>query len=369
MFPNKLNMLDHLRNEKMIKFKEETVDGCEVTIVSYMIGCNELWEQENAIECRGITYDNKTGDCICAPFFKFFNVGERKETLPENLPWADMSVVLEKKDGSMLTPVLINNKVYWKTKKSFYSDVAVEATKNVPSTVASLAYTLLKNGYTPIFEFTSPLCEIVVNYGTVPKFVLLAVRNMATGEHWSYEKVKNIALDFDVEVIKSFDLTYSAMAEQMKTLENFEGYVVQFKRDGATMMAKMKCEWYLRMHRAKTELRERDVADMLLDETLDDIKTVITQAGLSLAPIEAIEHRVTEELRGLVAQVELLLVAAKKLADKKEVAITYREHPLFNLLINAYIGKEPDWKKYWCNNFRDNYSLNTIYSNFKSDDA
>ena len=99
MFPQTLAMLDRLRDEKMIKFKEEFVGGKSVTIVSYMVASPDLWKLPNAIEARGITYDTATGDCICAPFHKFFNVGENEHVLPGVLPFPSITSVLEKRDG------------------------------------------------------------------------------------------------------------------------------------------------------------------------------------------------------------------------------------------------------------------------------
>ncbi len=369
MFPSKLSDLDHLRSEKMIKFKEEIVNGKSVTIVSYMVSSPELWQLPFALECRGITFDTESGDCISAPFHKFFNVGENESTRPETLPWDKIVNVLEKRDGSMLVPVLVNGEVAWKTKKSFYSDVAVAAAAATSPEITSFSKELLLAGFSPIFEFTAPQCEIVINYGKTPTLVLLAIRNMSTGEYVSYNEMWARADAAGVLVIRSYNFTYRNLVDQMKVIEDFEGYVIRFESNNSPTMVKMKCEWYLRMHRAKTELRERDVADMFLDETIDDIKTVITQAGLSLAPIEAIEHRVTEQLRSVMTAVDALLIEAKLLPTRKDVAITYNNHPLFGLLMTAYTGKDPDYKKYWTNNYREGYTLNTIYSNFKNDDA
>jgi tRNA splicing ligase len=112
MFPKNISALDHLRDNKMIAFKTESVAGKDVIIVSYMIGNKELWDDPLARECRGITFDAETGDCICTPFEKFFNVGEREETQEHVLPWNNIKHVYEKRDGSMLTPVLIDGKVF-----------------------------------------------------------------------------------------------------------------------------------------------------------------------------------------------------------------------------------------------------------------
>ena len=355
-----LSRFDHLRSEKMIQFKEEVIGGLDVTIVSYMVASPDLWKQSLAIECRGITFNTMTGECICRPFHKFFNIGENEHTLPENIPWDTLVSLLEKRDGSMITPILINETLYWKTKKSFYSDVAVEAASNTNKFIERFSAAIIRRGYTPVFEYTSPTCEIVINYGSEPQFVLLAVRDMQTGAYMPYAEMALLAETFNVKCIKAFPLmTYSELAEQMKTIEDFEGYVLRFDGYGMTQLNKQKSDWYFRMHRVKTDLRERDVADMCIEETLDDVKSVITAAGLSLAPIEEIENRISLQISDVVVQVKLLLNAALKMDNRKDVALAYKDHPLFGLLMNAYIGKEPDYKKYWVRNFRDGYNLRT----------
>ena len=269
--------------------------------------------------------------------------------------------------NSMLTPVPINGDIFWKTKKSFFSDVAIEATKNITPNINDFARYCAAQCYTPIFEYTSPSCEIVLDYGTDPQFVLLAMRSTIDGSYLDYNHMVIQSEPFGITVIKSYEISFVDIVDQMKTVEDFEGYVLRFDKFGMTQLVKIKSEWYLRMHRVKTALRERDVADMFLDETIDDVKSAITAAGLSLEPIEAIERRVTAELSAAMSTVAQLLVKAKKMKTRKDVAIEYNQSPLFGLLMSAYSGNDPDYKKYWVKNYRDGYGLNTIYSNFKGD--
>ena len=51
-------------------------------------------------ECRGIKF-GLDGHIIARPFHKFFNVGEREETLPNNLDFSADHTVFTKLDGSM----------------------------------------------------------------------------------------------------------------------------------------------------------------------------------------------------------------------------------------------------------------------------
>lgn len=359
----KLSDFDHLRDEKMIVFKNEQVDGVDLVIVSYMVASPELWEKRLAIECRGITFLVDTGECVSLPFHKFFNVGENQYTQPDNLQWDKLTTVMTKRDGSMITPALINGKVYLKTKKSFYSDVAKSAMQNMTKGVYNISKKLLSAGYTPIFEYTDPQHEIVINYGQEPQFTLLAIR-CHDGYYLPQDAVTNAGYDYDIPTIETHDLSYAQIKDQIDTVKDFEGYVLRFDSYGMTTLVKQKFTDYLLKHRAKTELRERDVVEMFLDEILDDIKSTITMAGMSLEPVEQIEQSVAHHLGRIRADVDELLMNANQLVDRKSVALAYKDHPYFGLLMKAYSGGEPDYKGFYKREHLKDWSLRTIYSNF-----
>lgn len=354
----KLKDLEHLRSDRRIRFSKEVVNGEELTIVCYMVGENDLWTQPLATECRGIVF-NSNGDCVCRPFHKFFNVGENEFTQVANVSKMSLEV-LEKRDGSMLTPVLVGGEIFWKTKKSFVSEVAVEAATNVPENVKAFSVWLLERNLTPIFEYTSPFNKVVLNYGNDPKFVLLAVRHNTTGQYQNHNTLAVWADCFNVEVIQKFDLTLQECLQQVETLENFEGWCLRDVETG--FYVKVKTSWYLRNHRAQTELRVRDVADMVIDETLDDIKAALTLDGFDLTPIETIEHDVVSQLSYLRETTESLVESVKDKSDFKVIANTFKDHAYFGLIMTSVRGKEPDYKKFWKSNFRENYSLKCIYN-------
>ncbi len=61
-----------------------------------------------------------------------------------------------------------------------------------------------------------------------------------------------------------------AFMEYVHDLEDLEGFVVRFD-DGH--MLKLKCHWYLQIHKAKEAiLQDRNIVELILDEKLDDIK-------------------------------------------------------------------------------------------------
>jgi T4 RnlA family RNA ligase len=378
MFPNHISHLDHLRDEKMIKFKDESVefDGVifKFTIVSYMIGDSDLWKKESAIECRGITF-NEHGFAVSVPFEKFFNVGERESTLFHNLPKAESLIVMDKRDGSMITPVLLSSgwskKIVFKTKKSFYSDVAKLANESTTKNVIELSQTLLEQSFTPIFEFTHPQAQIVIEYGNEPKLVLLAIRSNVDGSYWHQTSVESLAAKYGVECVPTFNLSVEDVHSKIETEENVEGWVIWFanyvdKMDWNGLRVKWKTKWYLARHHAKTQLRERDIADMVVDETIDDMKSFISSLGYSLNPIEVIEKEVVSQLNEIRNDVEVIVSQYKHL-ERKDFALKFNGYRYFGLLMNAYLNKEPDYVGYWKKVWRDEFSLNTVYSTFSGE--
>lgn len=59
-------------------------------------------------ECRGLIFD-LDGKIMSRRLHKFFNVNERDETLASKIDLSQPHVILEKLDGSMVTPIFVDN--------------------------------------------------------------------------------------------------------------------------------------------------------------------------------------------------------------------------------------------------------------------
>lgn len=261
-----------------VRFKEEVVGGEKVTIVSYILNDNNVWEAAMGLEARGITFNSK-GEIISLPFQKFFNLNERPETQASELDF-DGCVFLEKIDGSMITPALIGGKIYLKTKKSFYSEVAQLAQKTMPEWVHRLSKFLLKENLCPIFEFTHPDSTVVIDYGDEPKFTLLAIRDMGTGRYL-YQTTVGVLTGFHHSVkqhqIQNID--------SIKGMTGVEGFVCVLKNG---VRVKIKTDWYLEKHRM-LDVRERDLFDWHMEDKLDDMIPELLHAGVDSALIGRIQ--------------------------------------------------------------------------------
>jgi len=223
-------------------------------------------------ECRGIIFDTETGEILRRPFHKFFNVNEREETQDHVVDLSRPHAILEKLDGSMIAPFVVIDQMIWGTKMGA-TDVAKPVEKFVKNNpqYEALANNAILLGLTPIFEWCSRKQRIVLDYKE-DTLILTAMRNMKTGEYMDYFYISSFAELAGIPVVRTFEpqTDMKAFVEYVRDLEDLEGFVVRFY-DGH--MLKLKCHWYLQIHRAKEAiLQDRNIVELILDEALDDIK-------------------------------------------------------------------------------------------------
>lgn len=222
-------------------------------------------------ECRGIIFDSKTGDIIRRPFHKFFNVNEREETQDHVIDLSRPHAILEKLDGSMICPFIVDGKMTWGTKMGA-TDVAKpveEFVKNNPD-YEKFARWCISRGETPIFEWCSRKQRIVLDYKE-DQLILTAIRHMNSGNYAPRNHMLSVAGEY-IPVVRAFEpqTDMKAFLEYVRDLEDLEGFVVRFD-DGH--MLKLKCHWYIQIHKAKEAiLQDRNIVELILEEHLDDVK-------------------------------------------------------------------------------------------------
>lgn len=264
--------------KKEIRHKVENVNGEDIHIFHYMIATLDLFKTEIERECRGITFDSK-GQCICRPFHKFFNIGEREETLPQNIDWNSIQYVSNKIDGSLVCPVIINDKVFWKTKKSFYSEIAVKLQKAWDNKEAWIYrwnndiwdHWLVNE--TMLFEYTSTNNRIVTDYGKENDLVFLGSRHILSGVyHINKVNCNSYYSDF----LKEKEDAYKYFIENIKETPLIEGYVLYDDKNNAY---KLKTQWYLDRHHLFSTLSYREIIKMIQEERIDDVISELRLKG------------------------------------------------------------------------------------------
>lgn len=158
-------------------------------VVFYRHG--ELRDEDNYAkirrECRGIIFDSVTGDIIRRPFHKFFNVNERDETQGHVIDLSRPHAILEKLDGSMISPFIVNGEMIWGTKmvSQDFHEMVEQFVKLSDIDYEAFCWDVINSGHTPIFEWTHPQKRIVIDYGKEPTLTLTAIRNIVTGQYAS----------------------------------------------------------------------------------------------------------------------------------------------------------------------------------------
>lgn len=160
------------------------------TVVNYMVSMPDTFDMAGpddlggAIrrECRGLKF-YPNGEIAARVFHKWFNVGEKEETLPHHIDMTKPHTIEEKLDGSMLHPMMVNDEIRWMTKMGI-TEVSAQAEEYAIKNpkYQNFAYWCIKEGLTPLFEWCSLKQRIVISYPE-DKLVLLAVRNNITGEY------------------------------------------------------------------------------------------------------------------------------------------------------------------------------------------
>ena len=254
------------------------------TVINYLVNFEDTFppvtDRRTALlrECRGITFDTASGKVISRKYHKFFNLGERPETQPQNVDWSKSYRRFKKLDGSMITPLLINGGVRFCTKMGLTGVAAPvdEWAKDRVEYHEFCKYWMSQN-WTPIFEWCSRIQRIVIDY-PVTQLVLTALRHNETGEYMDAVELKDEAGAYGIPCISfGFEQTEfdEELVEEIRALEGEEGDVLRWT-DGT--MLKLKGEWYVQLHKTLEHLHhEKDVIRLIIDEKLDDAKPFLPE--------------------------------------------------------------------------------------------
>ena len=249
-------------------------------VVNYMVSMTDTFPpvatELDAIrrECRGILF-HKDGKIMARRLHKFFNVNERDETQMHTIDLNCQHVILEKLDGSMITPVITDAGIRWGTKMGI-TDVGMGAELFVATCgthgYESLARECITRGMTPILEWCSRKQRIVIDYPE-DRLVLLAIRHNVSGEYVGYADLLEWGQVHGIDVVRAYAGTAANMENliaETRASEGMEGWIIRFD-DGH--MLKIKGDWYVRIHKTKDSLiHEKNVVSMLVNEKLDDVK-------------------------------------------------------------------------------------------------
>jgi len=346
--PNYKESRQFCENEQFY-FTTHYLDGFRIDLFNY--NDFKVWYEEflpNKKEMRGLAFvfneNVKEGVDYSVEFLnenvfntyialeKFWNVNQVPETQLDKLKDLKITSIYEKVDGSIVTFVMLpNGKIYTKSKMSFKSEQAVLAHEiflNNKSINTFVTY-CLQNNLSPVFEYVSSSNQVVLHYST-EDIILLRVRNNTTGEYLNLT-------EFNTDgITKSIDYTskYKNLDElivAMETLENIEGFVVQFNHN---YHVKFKTKWYFQHHKLYTNSLNFNnlLIELILDNKIDDVISQIQLDEFKLIQIKEVRTKLNKYTDDLIEFFNTIQFNN----NYKELAITYKKHKYFSLIMSVF---------------------------------
>lgn len=225
---------------------------------------------EATLACRGLIVSDE-GDVIARPWKKFFNYGEGRLKIDDEMPVE----VTDKMDGSLgiLYPVDHDNLSRpigaIATRGSFDSDQARHATKIWWERYQE--ETFISESFTFLFEIIYPANRIVLNYGDMDDLVLLGAVHIERGYYLGPNEASGY-LGWTGPVTQVFPYRNIAEAFAAEPRPNAEGFVVR----SGTEIVKIKQVDYIELHRIVTNLTPLSLWRRLsAGETLENLLETI----------------------------------------------------------------------------------------------
>lgn len=232
---------------------------------------------------RGMKFCKYSREIIARPFHKFFNLGERDDV--ESFDVSQEHVILEKLDGSMVHPCYLgkdeDKHVRWMTKAGITetSMIAERFVARQTREFHDAIKSILDADCTPIFEWCSNKCQIVVSYPE-DRLVLTAVRHNFTGKYFDIFTGDSCFDLSPFEIVKSHGNIasqddFTLFVDKIRQMKDDEGIVIFFDND----YIKIKADDYVFKHKSKEMMRNpRYITNLTLERDLeDDVIALMTQ--------------------------------------------------------------------------------------------
>lgn len=302
-----VNIYDLMDADELVKMvKEGYVRVQRHPVYPYNIACytkqamfERVWN-DVTLNCRGLIYDQNTGEIIARPFKKFFNYEEPNAPVFAPDDWV---TVFDKVDGSLGIAYDTPDGPAIATKGSFTSDQALHATE-----LLRAKYPLYQTDdyCTDLFEIIYPENRIVLDYGETDELRYLGSVQVETGEdYWN-----GILIGY-YDIPKNGCLTSGRFSKVIEEIDlhrpNAEGVVILNQDTGERV--KMKQGDYIELHRVMTGLNERQLWEWLND---------------GLKPTEVMA-KIPEEMHGWATPI-IGRIIQERYQITKSVGLAYRYH-------------------------------------------
>lgn len=353
------NLLKYTQTGETFYIADQMWDGVKYRIFSYRLGGYMEFMQPDALEGRGIMFELDANDqpvrLAARSMHKFFNLNENPSTMNLNTDQSNISIVMDKVDGSLIsTWIDQHGKLQLKSKTSLTSDQVQMAWKAIMSdpgvkfgggghmSFLDILLEVTTNGATVNMEYVGPDNQIVIGYAESAVRVL-NWRDRETGEY-------ELAMHYWDQ--HPFFLWAGGAREvgfDLKTLDDAKGIegVVVVLQSGEWF--KLKTPWYAALHKTKDSINSpRKLFECIVSEAADDLKALFHADPVSIAKIEDMEKKIVWKYLNVVRVVCEYYNGNKDL-DRKSYAIKGQQmldRELFGLAMTKYLGREVDFKEW-----------------------
>eukprot|EP01084_Bolivina_argentea_P130078 229659_1 len=249
-----INLLNEIDKQKCLRIVPDQQYNTKYQLCNYYDDQFKIWN-EYTIICRGLIIDPNQKQIIAAPFPKFFNYEQYRQTVKNHIckqfkttdeknidndnnseiKTAENAIptshaIYEKVDGSLGICFYCKHSNHWRiiTRGHFNSPQAQWAMKYISDRNINLDTALIR-GHTYLFEIIYKANQIGVNYGDFEGLVLLGGYNNC-GYEYRYEYLKRIAekLQFKIAVCytQKYENIESLIVAQKLIDKNIEGFVL-----------------------------------------------------------------------------------------------------------------------------------------------
>lgn len=342
VFPSSLN-LEEIRESIKGKREFKEVRNNNHIIISYTYPKGDSFPEPYGInnnrllivrrECRGLVL-SMDGRCVLSRrYHKFFNVNEFPETHMDRCAPLDSTnhVVLEKLDGSMVSPWLVDdgnestkNTIVWATKMG-RNPVADDAARFVRDNAATSRYEDFvrechRGGWTAIFEWCSRQRPVVLHY-EADALICTAIRHKSKGHYLVYAEMAAFCGRFGVPVVGTRQHSCRSVAELVKLLrveKGLEGCVLRYSNGE---QIKLKTDWYMGLCRALQQTNaqaersnERFVWTTVLDSSFDDVRSTISPDERDR--LDRFSSELRKRMDALLLRMESFVAGASQMNDR-----------------------------------------------------
>lgn len=225
---------------------------------------------------------------------------------------------------------------------------------------------IVRRNYTVNFEYTSPANHIVLYYPE-SELRVLSIRSHSDGETLFGDRLVSFLQENHFPVVLqhvvsfttvSNSVTHQQLVGNIRKEVQGEGYVIEIiPPDRKSYLVKIKTEKYLLLHQTKFNARSnRYFFQCVINEQTDDLRSLFMTEEELLRKIKDMERKIQPIYNQLIRTVEQFYEENKHLPRKDYALKAINEGPskiYLSLIMNLYVGKENDYKKFSINHMRD----------------